>query len=113
MCFAAGVLISVPLMSAFPGAVEKNNYAGFSSLLCFLFMFLSNKIIQYKTKQKSLAFGIIAVEGIAIHSFVDGMIYAVAFSSSILTGVLAGLGLLIHEFKLTDVSLFCIITKKF
>lgn len=35
MCFAAGVLISAPLMSAFPVAVEKNNYAGFSSLLCF------------------------------------------------------------------------------
>lgn len=98
MCFAAGVLISVPLMSAFPEAVEKNNYAGFSALLGFLFMFFSNKFIQHKTKQKSLAFGITAVEGIAIHSFVDGMIYAVAFSSSILTGVLAGLGLVIHEF---------------
>lgn len=61
-------------------------------------MFFSNKIIQYKTKQKSLAFGITAVEGIAIHSFVDGMIYAVTFSSSVLTGILAGLGLVIHEF---------------
>jgi len=98
MCFAAGVLISVPLMSAFPEAVEKNNYAGFFALLGFLFMFFSNKVIQHKTKQKSLAFGITAVEGIAIHSFVDGMIYAVTFSTSILTGFLAGTGLVIHEF---------------
>jgi zinc and cadmium transporter len=98
MCFAAGVLISVPLMSAFPEAVEKNHYAGFFALLGFLFMFFSNKVIQYKTKQKSLAFGITAVEGIAIHSFVDGMIYAVTFSISILTGFLAGIGLVIHEF---------------
>jgi zinc and cadmium transporter len=98
MCFAAGVLISVPLISAFPEAVEKNYYAGFFALLGFLFMFFSNKFIQYKTKQKSLAFGITAVEGIAIHSFVDGMIYAVTFSNSILTGFLAGTGLVIHEF---------------
>jgi zinc and cadmium transporter len=86
------------LMSAFPEAVEKNHYAGFFALLGFLFMFFSNKVIQYKTKQKSLAFGITAVEGIAIHSFVDGMIYAVTFSISILTGFLAGIGLVIHEF---------------
>jgi len=98
MCFAAGVLISVPLMSAFPEAVKKNHNAGFFALIGFLFMFFSNKIIQFKTKQHSLAFGITAVEGIAIHSFVDGMIYTVAFSSSILTGILAGLGLVIHEF---------------
>ena len=98
MCFAAGVLISVPLMSAFPEAVEKNIYDGYSALAGFLFMFFSNKIIQYKTKQKILAFGITAMEGIAIHSFVDGMIYAVTFSTSILTGFLAGIGLVIHEF---------------
>ncbi len=61
-------------------------------------MFFSNKIIQHKTKKKSLAFGITAMEGIGIHSFVDGMIYAVAFSTSILTGFLAGIGLVIHEF---------------
>jgi zinc and cadmium transporter len=98
MCFAAGVLIAVPLMLAFPEAVEKNFYAGFAALVGFLFMFFSNKIIQVRTKQKSLAFGITAVEGIAIHSFVDGVIYAVSFSTSVLTGFLAGTGLVVHEF---------------
>jgi len=98
MCFAAGVLISVPLISAFPEAIEKNHYAGFFALLGFLFMFFSNRFIQYKTKQKSLAFGVTAVEGIAIHSFMDGIIYSVTFSTSILTGFLAGIGLVIHEF---------------
>jgi len=98
MCFAAGVLISVPLMLIFPEAVEKNFYAGFAALIGFLFMFLSNKAIQQLTKQKTLAFGITAVEGIAIHSFVDGMIYTVTFTTSILTGFLAGTGLVIHEF---------------
>ncbi len=98
MCFAAGVLISVPLMFSLPQAVEKNFYAGFSALFGFLFMFFSNKIVQYKTKQKSLAFGITAVEGIGIHSFVDGIIYTITFSASVVTGFLAGTGLVIHEF---------------
>lgn len=98
MCFAAGVLISVSLLHAFPEAVEKNSNAGFAALIGFLFMFFSNKIIQIRTKQKSLAFGITAVEGIGIHSFLDGIIYTVTFSSTILTGFLAGTGLMIHEF---------------
>jgi len=98
ICFAAGVLISVPLMFAFPQAVQKNFYAGFAALTGFLFMFFSNKIIKHKTKQETLAFGITAVEGIGIHSFVDGIIYAITFSASIITGFLAGIGLVIHEF---------------
>jgi len=98
ICFAAGVLISVPLTFSFPAAVEKNFYAGFAALTGFLFMFLSNKIIKQKTKQKSLAFGITAAEGIAIHSFIDGIIYAVTFSVSILMGFMAGIGLVVHEF---------------
>jgi zinc and cadmium transporter len=98
MCFAAGVLISSPLIIAFPQAIEKNSYAGFATLIGFLFMFFSNQLIKYKTKQKELAFGITAVEGIGIHSFIDGIIYSVTFSVSILTGFLAGIGLVIHEF---------------
>jgi len=98
MCFAAGVLISVPLMLTLPEAVKKNFYAGFIALAGFLFMFLSNKIIKYRTKKETLAFGITAVEGIGIHSFIDGIIYAVTFRVSILVGVLAATGLVVHEF---------------
>jgi len=98
MCFAAGVLISTPLMIALPTAIKKTPYAGFVALVGFLFMFFSNKIVKYYTKEKNLAFGITAVEGIGIHSFIDGIIYTITFSVSILIGVLAGVGLVIHEF---------------
>ena len=54
MCFAAGVLIASPLIMAFPQAIAKNSYAGFAALIGFLFMFFSNKLIKYKTKQKEL-----------------------------------------------------------
>ncbi|WP_409229219.1 ZIP family metal transporter [Gudongella sp. SC589] len=98
MCFAAGVLISSPLIIAFPQAIEKNANAGFAALGGFVFMFFSNKIIKYKTKRDVLAFGITALEGIGIHSFIDGITYAVTFSASIYTGLLAGIGLVVHEF---------------
>ncbi len=97
MCFAAGVLISSPLIIAFPQAIAKNPNAGLAALSGFVFMFFSNKYIRHKTNQKSLAFGITALEGIAIHSFIDGIIYTVTFSVSILTGFLAGIGLVVHE----------------
>jgi zinc transporter ZupT len=98
MCFASGILISSPLIMALPNAFGKNSGAGFAALVGFLFMFLSNEIIKRITKQKSLAFGITALQGIGIHSFVDGIIYAVTFSVSPVVGFLSGVGLVIHEF---------------
>lgn len=98
MCFAAGALISSPLIIAFPQAIEKTPYAGLAALSGFVFMFFSNKFIKYKTSQPSVAFGITALEGIGLHSFIDGIIYSVAFSVSNLTGILAGFGLVVHEF---------------
>lgn len=47
---------------------------------CFVFMFFSNKLIKHKPSKESLAFGILAIEGIGIHSFIDGIIYSVTFS---------------------------------
>jgi zinc transporter ZupT len=110
MCFAAGVLISSPLLFAFPQAVAKNFYAGFAALIGFLFMLFSNQFIKYLTKEKEIAFGITAAEGIGIHSFVDGIIYSITFSVSVLTGFLAGIGLVVHEFA-EGVITFSVLTK--
>ncbi|MGI6090586.1 MAG: ZIP family metal transporter [Saccharofermentanales bacterium] len=98
MCFAAGILISSPLVLSLPQALYKNSYAGFAALAGFTFMYFSNKIIKYITKQKALAFGITAIEGIAIHSLMDGVTYTVTFSAGTVIGVLTGVGLVIHEF---------------
>lgn len=98
MCFAAGVLISSALIIAFPEATEKSSYAGLAALAGFVFMFLSNRVIKYATKQPELAFGITSLLGIGIHSFIDGIIYSVTFSASTFVGLLAGTGLVVHEF---------------
>lgn len=110
MCFAAGILITVPLVMVFPEAIKKNSFAGIMALAGFLFMFFSNRTIQFFTKQKSLAFGITAVEGIAVHSFIDGIIYTVTFNNSIFIGVLAGIGLVVHEFA-EGVITFSVLTE--
>jgi ZIP family zinc transporter len=98
MCFAAGVLLSTPLLHALPTAVAKTPDAGVSALVGFLFMYLSNEAIERHTGEETLAFGVTAAEGIGIHSLVDGVVYTVTFNVSLLTGVLAGTGLVVHEF---------------
>ncbi|MBN2300695.1 MAG: ZIP family metal transporter [Acholeplasmataceae bacterium] len=98
MCFAAGVLITSPLISAFPTAVSNNSYAGIAALLGFMFMFSVNRLIKSKTNQQELTFCITALLGIAIHSFVDGAIYSVTFHVSTIFGVASGIGLVAHEF---------------
>lgn len=98
LCFAAGLLIASPLIIVFPQAAEKSSWAGIAALAGFIFMYFSNKLVKYKTKQSELAFGITALEGIGIHSLVDGVVYAVTFSASTAAGLFAGIGLVIHEF---------------
>jgi zinc transporter ZupT len=98
MCFAAGILLTTPLIHALPNAVESNANAGLAALTGFLFMYLSNELIQRRTGESTLAFGVTAAEGIGIHSLVDGVVYTITFNISLLTGVLAGTGLVVHEF---------------
>ena len=98
MCFAAGVLITTPLLLAFPNALNSNSNAGFLALSGFLFMLFSNRAIEYLTQEETVAFGVTAAQGIGIHSLVDGVIYTVTFKVSLITGLLAGTGLVVHEF---------------
>ncbi len=108
MCFAAGILISTPLMFALPNAVRANNWAGPAALVGFLFMYFSNELIKRRTHKKELAFGVTAAEGIGIHSFIDGIIYAVTFNVSIVTGILSATGLVVHEFAEGIITYICL-----
>jgi len=57
-----------------------------------------NLYICHKYECTEYAVGVIPMLGIGFHSFIDGVIYSVAFNVSIFTGVLAAIGMILHEF---------------
>ena len=102
MAFAAGVLISVSFMHIIPKSFEMCTYAPVFLLIGFLSLHLFNRFLETyvcaKKECKNYAFGMIPAFGIGFHSFIDGIIYSVTFSVSIFTGVLAAIGMILHEF---------------
>ena len=102
MCFAAGVLISVSFMHIIPRSFQMNGAAPVFLLAGFLAIHLSNRFLNlyicHNYERAEYAVGIIPMIGIGFHSFIDGVIYSVAFNVSIFTGVLAAIGMVLHEF---------------
>jgi zinc and cadmium transporter len=102
MSFAAGVLISVSFMHIIPKSFQMNDTAPVFLLVGFLGIYLSNRLVRlyvcHEYECADYAVGIIPMLGIGFHSFIDGVIYSVTFNVSILTGVLAAIGMVLHEF---------------
>ncbi|MBN1921787.1 MAG: ZIP family metal transporter [Anaerolineae bacterium] len=102
MSFAAGVLISVSFMHIIPKAFEMNDSAPIFLLAGFLGLYLSNRLVKLYVCREydcmDYVVGFIPMLGIGLHSFIDGIIYAVTFNVSILTGILAAIGMVLHEF---------------
>ena len=102
MSFAAGVLISVSFVHIIPKSFQMNSTAPAFLLVGFLAIHVSNRFLNlyicHKYECADYAVGIIPMLGIGFHSFVDGVIYSVAFNVSIFTGVLAAIGMILHEF---------------
>jgi zinc and cadmium transporter len=102
MCFAAGVLISVSFTHIIPKSFGMNGAAPTFLLAGFLAIHLSNRLLNlylcHDYERAGYVVGIIPMIGIGLHSFIDGIIYSVAFNVSIFTGVLAAIGMVLHEF---------------
>lgn len=101
-CFAAGVLISVSFLHIIPTSFSMNPSAPVYLLAGYLFMhFFSRFVSAYvcdRPATAEYAIGLVPMLGIGFHSFVDGVIYSVTFAVSIFTGVLAAIGMVLHEF---------------
>jgi zinc and cadmium transporter len=102
MCFAAGVLISVSFMHIIPKSFQMNSAAPASLLAGFLAIHLINRLLSlyvcHEPGRADHAAGVIPMLGIGFHSFIDGLIYSVTFNVSMFTGVLAAIGMVLHEF---------------
>jgi zinc and cadmium transporter len=102
MSFAAGVLISVSFIHMIPRAFQMNTNAPVFLLVGFLLLYLINRFLNsyicHEYEQVDYTLGLIPMLGIGFHSFLDGVIYSVTFNVSIFTGVLAAIGMILHEF---------------
>lgn len=103
MCFAAGVLISASFLHIIPKSLSMNAQASVWLLAGFFGMHLFNRFLtafvcEKDPDRKEYAIGIVPMLGIGFHSFIDGFIYSIAFTVSILTGYLATMGMVLHEF---------------
>ncbi|MCU0811883.1 MAG: ZIP family metal transporter [Thiobacillaceae bacterium] len=103
MCFAAGVLISASFLHIIPKSFSMNSQAPAWLLAGFFGMHLFNRFVtafvcEKDPDRKDYVIGLVPMLGIGLHSFIDGFIYSIAFSVSILTGYLATMGMVLHEF---------------
>lgn len=101
-CFAAGVLISVSFLLIIPKAFEMSSQAPVFLLTGYLVTHFFNRFITAyvcdRPTATDYAIGLVPMLGIGFHSFVDGMIYSITFTVSIFTGILAAIGMVLHEF---------------
>jgi zinc transporter ZupT len=103
MCFAAGVLIAAPFLHMIPKSFAMNAKAPMWLLAGFLSLHLFNRFLtafvcERDPDKKDYVIGVVPMLGIGFHSLIDGFIYSIAFTVSILTGYLATLGMVLHEF---------------
>ncbi len=103
MCFAAGVLISASFLHMIPKSFSLNPHGPAFLLVGFFGMHLFNRFLtafvcERDPERKDYAIGVLPMLGIGLHSFIDGFIYSIAFTVSVLTGFLATVGMVLHEF---------------
>ncbi len=103
MCFAAGVLISASFLHIIPKAFSMTQQAPAFVLAGYLGLHLFNRFLTAfvceKDPDKSeFGIGLTPALGIGFHSFIDGIIYSIAFSVSAFTGFLSTAGMVLHEF---------------
>lgn len=95
--------ISFSFLPIVPKSLSMNPPAQVSLPVGFFGMhlfhrFLTAFVCEKDPAKKEYAIGIVPVLGIGFHSFIDGFIYSIVFTVSILTGFLATLGMVLHEF---------------
>jgi zinc transporter ZupT len=100
--FAAGVLIAASFLHIVPKSFAMTAHAPAYLLSGFVALYLFNRFITAyvcgKNPESQYAIGLVPMLGIGLHSFIDGIIYAITFTVSLFTGVLAGTGMVLHEF---------------
>jgi zinc and cadmium transporter len=109
--FAAGALVALSLLDVLPEAFELNAYGMHWALLSFLGFYALEKAVVVHAGHEDLdacdpesevhrrySFGVISFLGIGFHSLLDGVVIGAGFAESQAIGILATLGVMLHEF---------------
>ncbi len=100
--FAVGLLSVSILFHLIPEALSLSRLALSWVAGGFAFMVLVGIAVQAAVSRSAegaaLTFGYASIIGLAVHSFLDGGIYAASFQEEAFTGWLATSGLMFHEF---------------
>lgn len=107
VAFAAGALWGDALIHLLPESVENLGFGVEVSLLVLLgviIMFVTEKIIHWRhchytdeNKEHKHPFALINLAGDAVHNFLDGIIIAAAYLTSIPLGIATTLAVIFHE----------------
>jgi zinc and cadmium transporter len=101
-CFAAGVLIAVSFLHIVPKSLALSLHAPAYLFAGYMTMHVFNRFLTAyvcdKPERAEYALGLVPLVGIGFHSFLDGVVYSISFSVSMLTGALVALGMVLHEF---------------
>ncbi len=100
--FAVGVLVTSTLFHLIPEGYSLSPNFWSWLTLSFLFFLVMGVVFRILTSGASintdLAFASSSIIALGAHSFLDGILYAIAFQGSPATGWLTAMGLLVHEF---------------
>ncbi len=117
VAFASGILITISLLHMIPESMEMSENAPYFLFGGYFMLFIINHFLHgYACERQqcnSHAIGLVPMLGIAIHSFIDGIIYSITFSVSVWTGSLAALGMIMHEIPEGIVTFMLLIKGKY
>jgi zinc transporter ZupT len=102
--FAAGLLTSVAVLHLIPESLRMHARAPILILVGLLVLALSSRLLHAHLESWNerdpgvdYASGLVPMIGLGLHSFIDGVIFSITFEISLFTGVLAGIGMVLHE----------------
>lgn len=99
---AAGMLITMAFLHIMPEAFALSPHAPIWLTIGFFGGLVLSYVVQtvFPEREDSAlpSEAITPVLAIALHSFIDGIVYSVTFAASFSAGVYAALGLIMHEF---------------
>ena len=93
------MLIAVSFLHIVPKSFAMSPQASVYLFAGYMLMHVFNGFLTaYVCDKPEYALGLVPLIGIGLHSLLDGVVYSISFSVSMLTGALVALGMVLHEF---------------